>query len=167
MGDMGGKQPYNGAPEAIRGGEEIMSKKAHGTTEKAPESNLRWNADHATADRICCFNRHYAEPSGSWGNSNFRTTESAASGEITFYDCVSKKPLFVAPRGRSWEEFMQESNAHGWPSFRDEELVVENVRVLEDGETVSVDGTHLGHNLPSADGRNRYCINLVSVAGNP
>ena len=34
------------------------------------------------------------------------------------------------------------------------------------GETVSVDGTHLGHNLPD-DAGNRYCINLVSVAGRP
>ena len=36
------------------------------------------------------------------------------------------------------------------------------VRVLPDGECVSVDGTHLGHNLPDRSG-NRYCINLVSV----
>jgi peptide methionine sulfoxide reductase MsrB len=41
--------------------------------------------------------------------------------------------------------------------------VWENVRILKNGEAVSVDGTHLGHNLP--DKRNRYCINLVSVAG--
>ena len=54
----------------------------------------------------------------------------------------------------------------GWPSFRDEEVIWENVRSLHDGETVSIDGTHLGHNLPDADG-NRYCINLVSVAGYP
>eukprot|EP00967_Tisochrysis_lutea_P089910 scaffold128341_cov32-Tisochrysis_lutea.AAC.1 len=31
---------------------------------------------------------------------------------------------------------------------------------------VSTAGTHLGHNLPDAKG-NRYCINLVSVAGRP
>ena len=31
---------------------------------------------------------------------------------------------------------------------------------------VSADGTHLGHNLPDGSG-NRYCINLVSVAGLP
>jgi len=31
---------------------------------------------------------------------------------------------------------------------------------------VSVDGTHLGHNLPDGTG-NRYCINIVSVAGPP
>ena len=33
----------------------------------------------------------------------------------------------------------------GWPSFRDQEVVWDNVRVLKNsGETVSVDGTHLG-----------------------
>ena len=47
------------------------------------------------------------------------------------------------------------------PSFRDEEVNWDLVRVLKDGETVSVDGTHLGHNLPDGSG-NRYCINLVS-----
>lgn len=40
------------------------------------------------------------------------------------------------------------------------------VRVLPNGETISVDGTHLGHNLPDGTG-NRYCINLVCVAGSP
>lgn len=46
-------------------------------------------------------------------------------------------------------------------------VVWENVRILKgSGETVSVDGTHLGHNLPDRRG-NRYCINLVSVAGKP
>lgn len=76
----------------------------------------------------------------------------------------SGKPLFVAPRGRTMEEFLIESRAHGWPSFRDEEVVWENMRILPDGESVSIDGTHLGHNLPDKKG-NRYCINLVSVAG--
>ena len=33
-------------------------------------------------------------------------------------------------------------------------------------KAVSADGTHLGHNLPDGKG-NRYCINLVSVAGKP
>ena len=53
------------------------------------------------------------------------------------------------------------------PSFRDQEVVWENVRVLKDGETVSTSGTHLGHNIPSKDRRNRYCINLLSIAGEP
>lgn len=87
-------------------------------------------------------------------------------GDITFYDSVTGKPLFVAPRGRSFKAFVKESKRHGWPSFRDDEVVTENVRILESGEAVSVDGTHLGHNIPDAKG-NRYCINLVSVAGRP
>jgi peptide methionine sulfoxide reductase MsrB len=64
------------------------------------------------------------------------------------------------------EAFLKESQEHGWPSFRDEEVVWDNLRVLKDGETVGTAGTHLGHNLPDAKG-NRYCINLVSIAGNP
>ena len=31
------------------------------------------------------------------------------------------------------------------------------MRVLSDGEAVSIDGTHLGHNLPDSKG-NRYCM---------
>jgi peptide methionine sulfoxide reductase MsrB len=37
---------------------------------------------------------------------------------------------------------------------------------LPNGEAVSTAGTHLGHNLPDRTG-NRYCINLVCVAGRP
>ena len=55
---------------------------------------------------------------------------------------------------------------HGWPSFRDDEVNWDYVRVLSDGECVSTAGTHLGHNIPDKDG-NRYCINLVSIAGHP
>ena len=86
-------------------------------------------------------------------------------GETTFYDSVTGKPLFIAPRGRTLEEFIKESNDHGWPSFRDEEVIWENMRVLKDGESVGKDGTHLGHNIPDSKG-NRYCINISSIAGN-
>jgi peptide methionine sulfoxide reductase MsrB len=85
--------------------------------------------------------------------------------DITFYDSVTGKHLFIAPKGRTMEEFKKESQSHGWPSFRDAEVVWDNVRCLDNGEAVSVDGTHLGHNLPDSKG-DRYCINLVSVAGN-
>jgi len=87
-------------------------------------------------------------------------------GEVNFYDSNSGTHLFTAPKGRTFDEFMRESQSHGWPSFRDEEVNWEFVRCLKDGETVSVDGTHLGHNLPDFSG-SRYCINLVSVAGRP
>ena len=43
--------------------------------------------------------------------------------EITFYDSVTGKPLFIAPRERTFEEFRKESEDHGWPSFRDQEVI--------------------------------------------
>ncbi len=63
--------------------------------------------------------------------------------ETTFYDSVTGKPLFIAPRGRTFSEFKSESLSHGWPSFRDEEVVWDNVRCLPNGETISVDGESL------------------------
>ena len=85
------------------------------------------------------------------------------TGETTFYDSVTGRPLFVAPRGRSFEDFEKESRSHGWPSFRDEEVVWDDVRVLPDGETVSTYGVHLGHNLPDRKG-NRYCASRAAVS---
>lgn len=157
-----GGQP---APQEIHGTEELMVQKAHGTCPKPVQSNLKWGCDLQTADHICCFNRHFAERSGYFLETSFLDDEKD-SHPLTFYDSVTGKALFVAPRGRSWSDFVTESRAHGWPSFRDAEVVKTNVRVLENGETVSVDGTHLGHNIPDSAG-NRYCINLVSVAGHP
>ena len=89
-----------------------------------------------------------------------------ASKGTTFCDSVTGKPLFKIPSpSRSQYDFLIESESHGWPSFRDDEVVWENVRCLPGGECVSIDGTHLGHNMPDQFG-NRYCINLVSIAGN-
>jgi len=153
-------------PPVVMGDESIMAPKAHGTSLTPVQDNLRWNCDQKTADRICNFNRHYAEFAGYWETTSFLKEQGPQSGEINFYDSNSGKLLFTAPKGRSWEEFVAESKSHGWPSFRDQETNWDYVRVLADGECVSVDGTHLGHNLPDGRG-NRYCINLVSVAGNP
>jgi len=112
--------------------------------------------------------RHYAEHSGYYEKTTFvKEAKKAASGEeINFYDSNTGKLLFTAPKGRSMDDFLAESRSHGWPSFRDQEVNWDYVRCLKDGETVSVDGTHLGHNLPDRKG-SRYCINLVSVAGQP
>ncbi|GAX80371.1 hypothetical protein CEUSTIGMA_g7810.t1 [Chlamydomonas eustigma] len=153
-----------GAKLPLPGTEEIMRAKAHGTTDKPVQENLRWNCDRKVADKICSFNRHYAEYGGYWLTTTF--LKEARGTEVTFYDSVTGRPLFIAPRGRSWEDFEAESRSHGWPSFRDQEVVWDDVRVLPDGEAVSLAGTHLGHNLPDRKG-NRYCINLVSVAGSP
>lgn len=120
-----------------------MSKKEHGTSHVPVQTNLRWKCDRSTADRICNFNRHYAEHSGYWKSTSFldEETENGQNGkEINFYDSNSGKLLFTAPRGRSFEAFVKEFMAHGWPSFRDDEVNWEYVRVLPDGETVSVDG---------------------------
>jgi len=59
------------------------------------------------------------------------------------------------------------SDTYNWPicGIHDYlQVVWENMRCLPKGEAVSLEGTHLGHNLPDKKG-NRYCINLVSVAG--
>lgn len=66
-------------------------------------------------------------------------------GPIEYFDPISGKVLFRAPIGRTMSEFIAESKNHGWPSFRDGEVEWANVRVLPNGETISVDGTHLGH----------------------
>jgi len=151
----------------VIGEEELMSPKKHGTSNVPVQSNLRWRCDGRTADNICNFNRHYAEYAGYWERSStFLQEEAQTTGEITFYDSNTGKPLFYAPRGRTWEQFVRESKSHGWPSFRDEEVNWDLVRCLSNGEAVSTAGTHLGHNLPDGKG-NRYCINLVSVAGRP
>lgn len=160
-------KPKGFAEPCVMGEESLMDQKEHGTSMTPVQSNLRWSCDVETSDRICNFNRHYAEYAGYWESTSFLKEHSAASvlenGEITFYDSNSGKPLFYAPRGRTFDEFVSESKRHGWPSFRDEEVNWEFVRCLSNGEAVSVDGTHLGHNLPDGTG-NRYCINLVSVA---
>ncbi len=140
----------------------IMAPKEHGTCPTPVQASLRWGCDNKLADDICCFNRHYAEPAGYFSTTSWPDDVTEAPQD--YYDPVSGRPLFRAPVGRSRAEFLAESKKHGWPSFRDEEVYWDNVRVLANGETVSIDGTHLGHNLPD-DAGNRYCINLVSVAG--
>lgn len=88
------------------------------------------------------FNRHYAEYSGYWLNTSF-LDEIKGKKEESFYDSNTGKLLFVAPKERTWDDWIKESKSHGWPSFRDTEVNWEYVRVLPNGETVSVDGTHL------------------------
>ena len=149
------------------GDESIMSAKSNGTNDAKPQSDLLFGIQDAElVERICSFNRHYAEHSGYFKSSTFDKDCNEEGVVYTFYDSITGKPLFKAPIGRSLAEFKAESKAHGWPSFRTEEVVWENVRVLPNGETVSLDGTHLGHDLPDRSG-DRYCINLVCIAGKP
>ena len=144
---------------------------AYGSCVMQPSAGppLRWESNPRTADKICCQNRNFVnhflrEGWGYWESTSFRESNkiSERSHEVTFYDVASGLPVFIAPRGRSWITFLTEWKYTGWPSFRDAEVVWENVVVLPDGETASVNGTHLGHNLP--DGRNRYHANLVCIS---
>ncbi|CAJ1918373.1 unnamed protein product [Cylindrotheca closterium] len=146
--------------------ESVMGPKAHGTSEKPVQKDLKWNCDFEVADRICNFNRHYAEYAGYWQTTDFIKSIKEEEQPIKFYDSVTGAHLFTAPVGRTMEEFLKESQGHGWPSFRDDEVNWDYVRCLNNGECISTTGTHLGHNLPDGSG-NRYCINLVSVAGTP
>lgn len=191
-GMRGGSRPPKGHRYPLLCDASIMSPKAHGTSPTPVQAELRWGCPRALADRICNFNRHGAERSGSWlgPSSTFSRDEvvavvrgrssvccglfvstslsferpEGASETIDFRDSNTGRVLFTAPVGRSFHAFVAESRAHGWPSFRDAEVNWERVRCLRNGECVSLDGTHLGHNLPDRRG-NRYCINLVSVAG--
>lgn len=104
----------------LPGDESLMAPKAHGTSAGPVRAALRWGVDAKLADRICSFNRHYAEHSGYWLTTRF-LADADRAGETTFFDSVTGRPLFVAPRGRSWADFEKESRAHGWPSFRDAE----------------------------------------------
>ncbi|KAL7526600.1 hypothetical protein ACHAWF_001842 [Thalassiosira exigua] len=164
---------YDERGPMVYGDDGIMSPKEHGTTDSPAQDNLRYGVSRKLADKICSFNRVFAEMGGYFeGSTSFekdvRNAVASAGGEpVTFYDSVTGKPLFRAPVNRSVDDFIAESKVHGWPSFRDDEVVWSDVRVLKSsGETVSLAGTHLGHNLPDGSG-NRYCINLVSIAGNP
>merc|ERR1712238_170171 len=149
----------------IMADESVMSQKSHGTSESPVQKDLRWNCDNDTADRICNFNRHYAEHAGYWSTTDY-LKEVDRAAPTKYFDAVTGNHLFTAPVGRDMEAYLNESNSHGWPSFRDEEVNWDYVRCLPDGECVSITGTHLGHNLPDGTG-NRYCINLVCVAGEP
>lgn len=160
------------------GTEALMETKpgGKGSCTCALQPNLKFgvHVDFKKAQMLCCFNRELAEPRGymlqpgiSWQTELLVALEirEKNKSEFKYFDSASGIHLFTAPQGRSISAFIEESRAHGWPSFRDEEVVWENVRVLPGGETVSVTGSHLGHNFPDWKG-NRYCINLSAIAGN-
>ena len=160
------KSTDNNKNYPIYGSKEIMKRKVHGTSDTPAQDNLRWGCDTTTADRICNYNRHYAEHFGYFTHNQAFMTELIKAKQISFYDSNTGMPLFQAPNSRTWRAFWEESQQRGWPTFRDEDVNWENVRCLRGGEVVSLSGTHLGHNLPDQKG-NRYCINLVSIAGRP
>ena len=67
---------------------------------------------------------------------------------------------------RDANTFINESKQIGYLVFRDADVDWSNVRLLTNGNVVSVDGTFLGRAAPDQQG-NRYVINLASIAGKP
>lgn len=115
--DVGGK--------IVFGDESIMRQKAHGTSEKPVQSDLLYGVSNKLADKITNYNRQFAEMAGYFRSTSFEDIVLEAKGPITFYDSVTGQALFVAPIGRSAEDFVSESEVHGWPSFRDQEVGVD------------------------------------------
>jgi len=79
--------------------ESVMKPKSHGTSETPVQSNLRWGCDFETADRICNFNRHYAEHSGYFEETEFIKYAKATQGEIALENC---HPFRRELWGRYW-----------------------------------------------------------------
>lgn len=119
--------------------------------------------DYKLADRVCCRNEdvYATEPSG------YHATDASVCSRDwirTTRPCSTIRcAVFVAPRGRTFEEFKDQSVRHGWPSFRPKEIVSENVILHDGGRLESKCGTRLGRNLPDGD-RDRYSVNLLCVS---
>jgi hypothetical protein len=62
------------------------------------------------ADRISCYNRHWAERAGYWETTSFFEEEGREAkikpGTTIFYDSVTSEPLFQAPVGRYFTVFV-------------------------------------------------------------
>ena len=67
-------------PPAVMGTEDIMKPKQYGTSAVPCQKDLRWGCDYDTANRICNYNRHYAEHSGYFEKTTFRK-ECDSTGE--------------------------------------------------------------------------------------
>uniref|UniRef100_A0A6U3YFK3 Uncharacterized protein n=2 Tax=Ditylum brightwellii TaxID=49249 RepID=A0A6U3YFK3_9STRA len=72
------------------GEDDIMSQKEHGTTSLPVQEDLRFEVSRKLADRICCYNRHFAELGGYFKSTSFEdTTRKLVTGDnvpVTFYD---------------------------------------------------------------------------------
>ena len=124
----------------VMGDEQLMSPKAHGTSNTPVQTELRYGCDTKLADQICNFNRHC-------GHSPFHAHQLAQWGQRAYrlLRPNSGKPLFQAPINRTFSDFLKIYESR-LAQFRDDGVnwVCE---VLPDGECVSIDGTHLGHNV--------------------
>jgi len=75
----------------VYGSREIMKKKKHGTSEKPVMKNLRFGCDYKLADKICNFNRHFAENAGYFKKTSW-LSEVDGHAETTYYDRSRSSP---------------------------------------------------------------------------
>jgi len=167
--------------QAPSGLETVRPPKEDDTCSGPVQSHLRYNISSRTspdvpvavdpreslATAVCCDKRTkvYAEPQFLYQAPDIMFFEQI-KGVTTFYDSVCGAPLFRAPVNRTLEDFKADTDEHGWPSFRVEEVVQEHVTHDADGFVYSSCGTHLGSYLPDAKGP-RWCMDLSCIAGNP
>lgn len=123
--------------------------------------------DESLATAICCDTRTqgYAEPQYLYSSpyvSFFKHVKQ--TGVTVFYDSVCGVPVFKAPVNRSLASFEADTHSTGWPNFRPEEVIAENVRVSPEGLVISSCGTHLGTYFKQYE---RYCIDTACIAGSP
>lgn len=103
--ELSARPNFQGFP--VLGEESIMSKKAHGTTANPPMKDLLYGVSYEETSKICCFNRHYAEYSGYFLATNW-LKEVSKTEATTYFDPIDGAPLFRAPIGRTFEEFLKE-----------------------------------------------------------
>merc|ERR1712178_140787 len=151
------------------------------TCSGAVQPNLRFNisermtsnpyvpdaSNESMAAGVCCDSRlkPFAEPQFLFQAPDIQLFSSLdESGVTTFYDSVCGLPVFKAPVGRSLEDFEADTTEHGWPSFRTEEIVAENIVTNRTSTFVtSKCVTHLGSFLPDSRG-DRWCIDLSCIS---
>ena len=91
--------PIDESGPLVYGADDIMSPKEHGTSSAPVQETLRYGVSRSLADKICSFNRVFAEMGGYFeGSTSFerdvRSIVAGTGGPVTFYDSVTGKPLF-------------------------------------------------------------------------
>ena len=87
-------------PGCTIGSEELMAPKAHGTSDVPPLPNLRWGVDTDTADRVCNFNRHFAEHAGYFEETRYGVRPAAAAMRASGRARDAKFMPFLCPECR-------------------------------------------------------------------
>jgi len=136
-----------------------------------PDVPVAVDDNESLATAVCCDSRTklFAEPQFLFQAPDIDLfgVIGTKSDSTVFYDSACGLPLFRSPINRTLGDFQDDTNEHGWPSFRTGEVYGDNVITdFSTGDVRSSCGTHLGSYLPDEAGA-RWCIDLSCVSGNP